>query len=200
MKDKGAAPNPKFNYNELAQKLEGAENNIRILQSFLTQMGRTMQHMQNDLTQSINLQKSMHYRVKAQQEFIASLIQKDHPEYPMEVAITQRMLSMQINDFNEESDRDDAANGYLPDDVINENSIIIITSVTPDETVDKGVLRSKVNIQDLNNEDLQKELIGKKIGDTVEVMIQNVRHVISVIAIKKAPPAPVEEVSTEVKE
>lgn len=198
MKEKGAAPNPKFNYNELAQKLEGAENNIRILQTFLTQMGRTMQHMQNDLTQSINLQKSMHYRVKAQQELIGSLIKKDAPDFPIEVAISQHMLTMQINDFNEESDRDDAANGYLPDDVVNENSIVIITSQTPDEPVDKGVLRSKINIQELNHEDLQKELIGKKIGDTVEVMIQNVRHVVSIVAIRKAPPAP--EVPEEVKE
>jgi len=101
-------------------------------------------------------------------------------------AINAKAEEFKLADFNQASDKEDASKGYVvdPTGVINEQSIVLISSSTPDTEEDKGIFRSKFSMTEVSTPELREKLIGAKVGDSVEVDIQGTRHVVSILGLR----------------
>jgi len=92
-------------------------------------------------------------------------------------------------DFTAASNKEDVDKGLINDDagVIEENSIVILSSNTPDLEEDKGIFRSKFPMAECLTPELREGLLGAKVGDVVEATIQETRHLITIIGLRKEP-------------
>lgn len=101
-------------------------------------------------------------------------------------AIEKKAEEFKIADFTKASDKEDETKGYEvdPAGVIGEESIVLISSTTPDLTEDKGIFRSKFQMAEVSTPELREKLLGAKVGDTVEVDIQGTKHVVSILGLR----------------
>lgn len=171
----------------LEKKVQQLEMTTRVSQMMLQQIGNTISPMQGDLGEFIARQRELQYRVLAVQE-LANLSLSD---------IEAKSLELQVRDFNEASDKEDTEKGYTETDVVAEDSAIIVTTTTPDEEADKGILRSKLLYSDISLPALAESLLGTKVGDVVDADINGVKHRVEVLGIRKVPePQPEEGTET----
>ena len=101
-------------------------------------------------------------------------------------AINAKAEEFKLADFDKASDKEDTSKGYAVDltGVINEQSIVLISSSTPDTEEDKGIFRSKFSMTEVSTPELREKLIGAKVGDSVEVDIQGTRHVVNILGLR----------------
>lgn len=101
-------------------------------------------------------------------------------------AINAKAEEFKLIDFNKASDKEDEKKGYEVDsgDTVHENSIVIISSSTPDLEEDQGIFRSKFHMNECQTPDLREKLLGAKVGDKIENEIQGVKHVIEVLGLR----------------
>jgi len=69
--------------------------------------------------------------------------------------------------------------------LVTENSVITITSHTPELAEDQGIFRSKFPMSECLNPVLRQKLLGLRINDTVEADFNGAKHNITVLSIKK---------------
>lgn len=93
---------------------------------------------------------------------------------------------LKLNDFNKASDAEDSIKGFVDGTVTTEKSIVIITSTT-NSADDNGIFRSKFAIADAAIPSLKETLIGKKVGDKVEMFFNGTSHIITILAVKELP-------------
>lgn len=164
----------------LEKKVAQVEMATRISQLLLQQMGNSMSPVQRDLSELASRQRELSYRMLAFQEVLA--VNMD--------LVNQKAEEMQIRDFTEASAKEDAEFGYETAETVTEESVVTLTSKTPEEAKDKGFLRSKVKVAEVALPDLKSYLVGKKVGETLSAIINNVKHDITVLDIKVAPTPP----------
>ena len=171
----------------LEKKVQQLEMTTRVNQMMLQQIGNTVSPMQNDLGEFISRQRELQYRALAIQELLNLKVED----------IEAKSLELQVKDFQESSDKEDATNNYTPTDVVAEDSVVIVTTTTPDAEKDQGILRSKLAMSDVNLPDLQASLLGSKVGDAFETDINGVKHRVEVLGIRKVPAPEPEAEETE---
>ena len=166
------------------QRFEAMEKTIKNLQMstqvnqmLLKQVGNTISPMQADLGEFISRQRELQYRVLAVQELANLDID----------TIDAKSRELQIKDFEETSSKEDEDKGYTLADVVAEDSVVTLTSTTPDESEDKGILRSKMEYSDFTLPELQEALLGAKVGDLIDVDVNGVKHKIEVLKIGTVP-------------
>lgn len=106
-------------------------------------------------------------------------------------AIEAKAEELKLKDFSSASDKEDLAKGYTNDDggVIEEESIVLITSNTPSLEEDQGIFRSKFPMTECLTPELRESLLGAKVGDVVKGDVQGVIHDITILGLRKAPVA-----------
>lgn len=101
-------------------------------------------------------------------------------------AINTKADEFKLADFTKASDKEDALKGYEldPNGVVNEESIVIISSSTPDLEDDQGIFRSKFAMSECQTPDLREKLLSSKVGDSFDIDIQGIKHVINVLDLR----------------
>ena len=172
----------------LDQRLGNNEMAVRVMQMVSRQIGDTLNPIQNDLGELASRQRDLQYILLAVQE-LSGFKKED---------IDKKAIELQVKDFEEMSSKEDVEKGYSVAEVVAEDSAVIISSKTPAEEVDKGIMRSKLLLSEIQLPTLKEALLGKKVGDKTEADVNGVQHTIEVLGIRTVPaPEPVEEVADQ---
>lgn len=164
-------------FEELEKRVANVEMAGRVTQMLLQQIGQSVSPMARDVGELAGRQREIQYRLLAIQELLSLNLD----------TINARSEELQAKDFEETSAKEDADKGYTVGDVITDESIVIFTSKTPDEAEDKGILRSKLLVKDIGFPALREDLIGKKVGDTIETDVNGVKHAITILGVRTTP-------------
>ena len=166
---------------ELETTASNSQMALQLSQMMVKHLTNQVSALEKDVTNTMGILNDFQYRTLAMLEL--GNFSKDE--------INAKADELREIDFNKASDQEDVAKGYEVDaeGIIKEDSIVTITSNTPDEEEDRGIFRSRQVVAGLPPE-LSKELVGKSVGDKVDYTIDNVKHVIEILGVRKAPPAP----------
>jgi sporulation protein YlmC with PRC-barrel domain len=165
-------------FEALEQQVEQLAQAVRISQMLIQQFMQSNRSMQSDLGRTVGVMNDLQYRLLAYQEVSGVDIE----------ALKAKADELRLKDYNEASDKEDAEKGLIPVDTVESvNDYVVISSTTPGEAQDKGIFRSKFRISESGIAELMTGLIGKKVGETLEVKLADLNHVVEVLAIRKDP-------------
>lgn len=146
----------------------------RVSQMLIQQMGQSVTSMSKDMNELTARQRELQYKVLAIQELL-NLNESD---------VTARAETMQIKDFEEASAKEDIAAGATDADVVAEDSVVVLTSKV---AAGGGILRTRLNVAEIGFPQLKQDLLTKKVGDTLDAVINGTTHSITILGIKKLP-------------
>lgn len=151
---------------------------IRVNQALMKQLMEQIRPMQDDLTRFYGALNDTQYRLSA----IVSTLSLDKN------ALAKEADKYKLVDWQEASDKDDAARSLeTADTVSSSDDIVIITSTTPDESEDRGIFRSKTSLSEIANKDIAEGFLGKAVGHTLETVINGSRHVVELVGVRVTP-------------
>lgn len=170
-------PSSKERIKELEVITQNMQMALQMSQMMVKHLTDQFQAFQSDLGSTMGMLNDFQYRTLAMLEL--GNFNKDD--------INAKAEEYKLNDFTKASDKEDAERGYINDDngVVEENSIVILTTNTPDLEEDQGIFRSKIPMTECLTPGLRDELLGSKVGDTVESEIYGVKHVITILGLRK---------------
>ena len=180
-----AAGNKKQQTKELEATVKNLTMAVRVMQIMNQQLTTSYQNIQNDMTRLMGVLNNLQYKSNAMQ----AMLNVD------EAALNAKADAIKLEDYNKASDKEDAEKGLSVADVIVDDSIVIVTSTCEDK--DKEIFRSKFKLNEAGVPDLQEKLVGKKVGDKVEVSLNGLTHTIEVLGIRTAPPVVTEATDEE---
>lgn len=174
---KGKSPSTKDRIRELEVAMQNTQMALQMSQMMVKHLTDQFQAFQSDLGSTMGMMNDFQYRTLAMLE-LGNFKKED---------IEDKAEALKLNDFNKASDKEDTEKGYLNDDagVVNEDSIVIVSSTTPDTPEDQGIFRSKFPMSECLTPDLREKLLGSKVGDKIEGDIYGVKHEISILGLRK---------------
>ena len=162
----------------LKKHLENLNMAMRINQAMMKQIMENTVSLGSETKNLTGMLNDFQYRFLATQKFLSV-----NTDMVAEIADTMKLV-----DWNEASKKDDAENGFQESDTVTDAScVVIISSKTPDEEQDKGIFRSKVLLGETGSKDLIDTLVGKKVGDVVEVQLNGMKHVVTLLGVRVKP-------------
>lgn len=175
MKQDKAKPT-KVRLKELEVAAQNSQMALQMSQMMVKHLTNQLSALQVDVGGVMGMSNDFQYRTLAMLEL--GDFDKD--------AINAKAEEFKLADFTKASDKEDLSKGYEvdPAGVINEKSIVIISSATPDLEEDQGIFRSKFHMNECNTPDLREKLLGSNVGDTIEVELQDVKHVIDILGLR----------------
>ena len=161
---------------ELDAAIKNVEMASRISQMMLKQVLEQFQNLRRDMDNTMGVINDIQYRTIAMLD--VGGIDK--------AALEARAEELKLTDYNKASDQEDINKGYELDNegTIGEKSIVIITSTTNGDN-DKGIFRSKFNMEECRTESLREKLLGAKVGDVINTELNNELHSITVLGLRK---------------
>jgi len=172
-----AQPNRKEKLHTMAKELENLTMASRINQMMTQQLMQNLKNMGEDIGRALNLISELQYKILAIQK-VSGLSIEDMNK----VANDQRLI-----DFNEASDKEDTERGFTEGDIVNEQSVIILTSTT--EEKDRGIFRSRLKLAECGVPDLINAFMGRGVGAKAIVSLNGLDHEVELLAVKQPPPA-----------
>jgi hypothetical protein len=163
---------------ELEVALQNTQMALQVSQTMIKHMLDQFKATQNDLSATMGMLNDFQYR---------TLAMLDVGNFDRQ-AIEAKAEQLKLIDFDNASVKEDAIKGYTEDTdgIVSENSIITITSHTPDLAEDQGIFRSKFSMAECLNPELRQKLLGLKLNETVETQFNGAKHNITVLSIKKS--------------
>lgn len=161
----------------LETEIKNMQMAARISQMMTQQLMQNMQHVQQDLGRAMGLINELQYKILAAQRLTGL--------EPSQLAAIADEL--RLTDFNEASDKEDAAQLFTVGTVVDQESTVILTSRTED--VDKGIFRSKIKLSECGVPDLIKAFDGREVGAKAIVKLNGVDHEVELLAIRQPPKA-----------
>jgi hypothetical protein len=146
----------------------------RMSQMLLQQMGNSVQTISKDVGELTGRQRDIQYRLLAIQELLG--LNADD--------VVAKAEALQVKDFEETSAKEDVAEEAADADCVTEDSVIVLTSKVD---TGGGILRTRLKVAELGFPQLKQDLLGKKVGDTVEADINGTKHSITLLGIKALP-------------
>lgn len=177
---KNKAPSTKDQIRSLKKMLENVQMANRVLQIGMQQLSQSFQRVDADISKTMGSLNNMEYRTLAMLE--TGTFDKD--------AVDAEAEKLKTADYEKASAEEDEKDGLIPADEIVADSVVTVTSDCA-ENPDKSIFRSRFKLDESGNNDAMEILPGKKVGDKVELKINNDLHVLEVLAIRKK--APVQE-------
>lgn len=162
---------------ELEVALQNTQMALQVSQMMIKHITDQFKAVQNDVTNTMGMLNDFQYRTLAMLE-VGNFDRED---------IERKAETLKLIDFDNASAKEDAQRGYVLEDsgIVAENSVITITSHTPDLAEDQGIFRSKFPMSECLTPSLREKLLGLKLNDTVEVEIGSVKHSLTILSIKK---------------
>lgn len=163
---------------ELEVALQNTQMALQVSQMMIKHLTEQFKNTQNDLSSTMGMLNDFQYRTLAMLD--VGNFDKD--------AIEQKAELLKLADFNNASVKEDQIKGYVEDldGVVNENSVITITSHTPELAEDQGIFRSKFPMSECINPNLRQKLLGLKLNETIEADFNGAKHTITVLSIKRS--------------
>ena len=179
-------PSTKDRIRELEVATQNMQMALQMSQMMVKHLTDQFSTFQKDLGSTMGMMNDFQYRTLAMLElgnFNSDDIDAKADEY-------------KLKDFNKASDKEDAEKNYINDDngVINEDSIVVLTTNTPDLEEDQGIFRSKFPMSECLTPNLRESLLGKKVGESFDTEIYNIKHKVTVLGLRKVD---VQEVNEE---
>ena len=159
-------------HSALENNVQQLQNATRLTQMLMQQTGRSLQNLQQDLSELASRQRDIQYRLKAFQE-LTGLSLDD---------LNAKTEALQIADFEEFSTKDDEENNLEVGTEIGEDSIVIFTTEAEEG---KGFLRSKQALSDIGFPQMKEDFLGKKVGDKFEADVDGIKHTVTVLGIRE---------------
>lgn len=158
----------------------------RITQMMVQQLMQNVKSMGDDLGSALNQLYELQYKYTAVQK---------HLNLDVE-ALNKIANEQRLKDFEEGSAKADEKELLAPADAVGQDSTIVITSTAKDESGnDRGIFRSRLKLSESGVPDLINALQGKKVGDKVQVKLNNVDHEVELLSIRN-PLQTAEQVAT----
>ena len=163
-------------FDSMTKQLETMAMALRLNQMMVQNLNKQMNSMHQDLTTATGLVNDFQYRLLALQQLSG-----------IDTSIMQTMAdSLKILDFDKESAKKDLDEEMVEiQQIESDEDTVIISSSTPDVTPDQGILRSRIKIADMNQPQLATSLKDKKLGDEVEANLNNTKHIIRILGIRR---------------
>ena len=163
---------------ELSSNTQNLAMALRINQLLMQQMQRTIEVLQEDVRNQQAMLMDYQYRFRA----LLGLNQTV-PEVLQEAAD-----KMRVEDFNAECARqDEKETAEIVSKVETNNDVVILTSRTPGTVPDAGILRSRIKIAEMGQPELEKDILGKAVGDKVVAKLNGVDHEIEILGVRRLP-------------
>lgn len=184
---KNKAPSTKDRIRELEILAQNLQMAVQMSQMMVKHLTDQFQTFQTDLGSTMGMVNDFQYRTLAMLELGNFKTEE----------IDAKAEEFKLADFNKASAKEDEQKGYVVDEagVVTEDSVVTLSSKTPDLEEDQGIFRSKFPMSECLTPQLRDVLLGAKVGDVVDADIYGVTHKISVLEVKK-----VEKVEEEVEE
>ncbi len=170
-----AEVNRKERLRAIETELKNSQMSTRISQMLLKQMMDNLQNMQQDLGKALGLINELQYKILAVQEISGLDVTK----------LGDYANGLRLKDFNEASDKEDAAGNFTVGALVEKDSTIVVTSKTEDP--DKGIFRSRVKLSECGVKDLQEGFLGRDVGAKIITTLNGVEHEIELLAIRNPP-------------
>lgn len=167
---------------KVEKDVEQLQMATRISQMLLQQLGNSSNTLGRDLSELASRQRDNQYQFLALRELLNINLDE----------LNKKAEELQIKDFDEASEKEDAEKDYTVADVVEEDSVVIITTKVDDDN-EKSILRSKLAVSELNFPQFKEDLMGKKAGDELEADINGVKHKVTLLGIRKKPAEPEQE-------
>lgn len=176
---KAKKPTKKKLQDEYMQAIQGLQTQAQFTQNILQQLLQNGQRLDSDVGNAMNIINDLQYRTLAMLEL--SGVNKDD--------LNAKADELKLKDFVTASDKEDTEKGLINDDagVVSNDSIVIVSSTTPDEEEDRGIFRYKFVMGQSGQPTLEASLFDMKVGSTVEADFAGIKHVVTVRGIRKAP-------------
>lgn len=178
---RGVKQEPKLNKTEtlirMDKELKNTQMAGRVSQMMVQQLMQNLQNMSKDLGKAFGTINELQYKVLAMQSI---------GNFDMN-ALKLKAEEMRLNDFIEASDAEDKAGNFTIGETVQDDSTVIITSTSPGEDV--GIFRSRLKLAECGVPALIKGLAGQSVGAKVECKLNDVDHVVELLAIRNPPPA-----------
>ena len=159
----------------LATAVQGLQASNKVMQSLSKQTMLNLMNLADEMKEMNRTISNTHYLLKA-------LIEES--KLPEDV-INQRAAMLQIVDFEEAIAKEDAAEGVVPVELVDDSSVVVITSTTLNKTPEGGFLRSRLDMQQVSPSDFRQNILGKKAGDEFECQIDGDLHKVTLLSVKK---------------
>jgi len=171
-----AQPSKKQVLNDVGRQLQNVQMACRVLQIGLQQLSTSYQNITGDMDRLTGLLAHLQYKQDAVLKL--SGLSED--------AVNAKADELRLTEYNEKSDKEDLEKNYQLADVVEPDSVVIITSSS--EKKEREIFRSKFILNDCGVPELQQKLVGAKVGDKVETTLNGDKHIVELLAIRKAPP------------
>lgn len=150
------------------------------------QMSQNLAKQDRDINNAMSVLNDLQYRTLATLEVLTEVFPTITTDQ-----INDKAEEMKLKDYNEASDKEDLEKGYVEDDVIGEESIVILTSECLDDE-NKSIFRTKFKMdEEVLVGELKDKLLGLKTGETVEAKLPDGNtHKLEIVGIRKATAKP----------
>lgn len=171
---------------ELDVRLKNLEMAGRISQMMTQQLMQNLKPMHEDLTRMTALIQELQYKVLAHQKVSGADVEQ------MNTVANE----MRLSDFNEASDREDKDKGFTVGDIVNEQSVVVLTSTTNEK--DRGIFRSRLKLSECGVPDLIAAFMGRPVGAKALIQLNGLEHEVELLAVRQ--PLPNNAAEPEVQE
>jgi len=169
-----AQPSAKVQLRQVQTELQNSNMASRVSQMMMKAMATNVKSMSQDLGSALNQLYELQYKYTALQKYLNVDTAKLNT-----IANEQR-----LSDFNEASLKADDKDGLEAVSTVGDDSTVVLTSTATDETGnDRGIFRSRIKLSESGVPDLIKALTGKSVGDKVNVKLNEIDHVVELLAI-----------------
>jgi wyosine [tRNA(Phe)-imidazoG37] synthetase (radical SAM superfamily) len=169
-----AQPTTKDKFRSMDTELKNLQMATRMTQMMLQQLLQSNKNMGEDLSKLFQIVNELQYKTIAIQK-TAGLNQD---------ALAAEANNLRLKDFQEASDKQDAAEGFEVIDTVEDDSVVILTSTTS-TTPDAGIFRSRIKLSDAGVPDLINGLRGKQVGTKVAVKLNGTDHEVELLGIRR---------------
>ena len=169
-----AQPSAKVQLRQVQTELQNSNMASRVSQMMMKAMATNVKSMSQDLGSALNQLYELQYKYTALQKYLNVDTAK------LNTIVNEQRLS----DFNEASLKADDKDGLEAVSTVGDDSTVVLTSTATDETGnDRGIFRSRIKLSESGVPDLIKALTGKSVGDKVNVKLNEIDHVVELLAI-----------------
>lgn len=181
---RGVKQEPKLTKTEQIQSLDKELQNLqmagRVTQMMVQQVMQNMQAVSQDLGKAFATINELQYKILAMQT-VGNFDMK---------AMQVKAEELRLNDFIEASDAEDKQGNFTIGDKVQDDSTVIITSTTTDDT---GIFRSRIKLAECGVPALIQGLSGQAVGAKVTCKLNGMDHTVELLGIRNPPPAVVVE-------
>lgn len=162
---------------EFQKTATNIQQSIQLMQMMIMNMGNSIRAFNADLNNAMMNINDLEYRTQAM------IRAKTFDEETINTLSTE----LKIQAYELADKEADLKMNLSPVDIVSNRSHVIITSITPDEKEDRGILRSKILVNNSPSMQFKEAILDKRVGDIFESVIDGVKHVITILKITEPP-------------